>query len=74
MYWYQCNKCSTTIKSETFPISNKCAKAPSHSWNKLGEVGDNNYHCSKCSTTIQTKSTPISCICPNAASHSWKKI
>jgi DNA-directed RNA polymerase subunit RPC12/RpoP len=74
VYWFQCNKCSTLIKKDSTPNSSSCPAGSSHSWYRLGEVGDVNYQCKKCGATVQTKSTPNSSGCPDGSSHSWTKL
>jgi hypothetical protein len=72
--WYQCKNCGACIKKDSNPNSAGCSAKNSHSWSKLGEVGENNYSCKKCGTTVQTKSSPMPGGCPNATSHSWSKL
>jgi predicted Zn-ribbon and HTH transcriptional regulator len=72
--WYQCKNCGTSVKKDSQPNSSGCSKQSSHSWTKLGEVGDTNYSCKKCGTTVQTKSSPNSSGCPESSSHSWTKL
>lgn len=72
--WYQCEECGITIKQEKTPSRSGCSKKSSHSWAKLGEVGDKNYSCKHCGTVVQTDSTPSRYGCINSSSHLWSKL
>jgi len=74
MNWYQCKKCGAAIKKESSPNSSGCPSGSYHSWQNLGEVGQNNYQCKKCGLVVQTKSTPSSSGCPSSSYHSWTKL
>lgn len=45
---YQCTKCFDIIESTTQPRSGTCQAGNSHTWYKLGEVGDVITQCRKC--------------------------
>jgi hypothetical protein len=72
--WFQCKHCATSIKKDTSPSLSGCSANSSHTWIRLGEVGDTNFSCKRCGTTIQTKSTPSISGCPNSSSHSWTRL
>ena len=71
---YQCSKCGTLVKKDGTPNTSGCPSGGSHSWKKLGDVGDIPYQCSKCGTLVNSKGTPESSGCPSGGSHSWKKL
>jgi DNA-directed RNA polymerase subunit RPC12/RpoP len=73
--WYQCSKCSITIKKDSSPDARGCSSNSSvHTWHNLGEVGEKNYSCRKCGTVVQTKSSPDGRGCPTSGSHSWSSL
>lgn len=72
--FFQCKNCGIAIKKDSTPSSSGCSVKSSHSWSRLGEVGDTNYSCRKCGTVVQTKSTPSTSGCPQASSHSWSRL
>lgn len=72
--WYQCKNCTTAIEKDSTPSVLGCSKKSSHSWYRLGDIGDKNYHCKKCGTTVKTNSTPSVLGCPEGSSHSWSKL
>ena len=72
--WYQCKNCAMAIKKDSTPSTSGCSVKSSHTWSRLGEVGDTNYSCKKCGTLVQTKSTPSTLGCPQASSHSLRKL
>jgi DNA-directed RNA polymerase subunit RPC12/RpoP len=73
--WYQCRKCSATLKKDSSPNSSGCPEGSNHDWRRLAEVGDTNYQCKRCGTLIQTKSTPSSSGCPDGNNnHDWRRL
>ena len=72
--WYQCRKCTTTVKKDSSPSNGGCPEGSFHDWKKLAEVGSTNYLCKKCGTSIQTKSSPSNGGCPEGSFHDWKKL
>lgn len=71
MYYYQCKRCGTYIKSSTIPSSSSCRSGSGHSWEKLGHVGDCIYQCKKCDTIIEVDSNPSWRGCPSGSGHQW---
>ena len=71
---YQCKKCGTLVRSTSTPSSLNCLAKGSHSWQNLGEMGNENYCCKKCGTWVMSRSRPSSLGCPTGSSHSWNHL
>ena len=65
---YQCKKCGTLVRAGSTPSSLNCPARGSHSWQNLGEVGEENYCCKK------NRRNPSSLGCPAGNSHSWNHL
>lgn len=71
---YSCSYCGTTIIKDGTPNQGGCSVKSSHYWQRLGEVGNDNYQCRDCKIVVKTKSSPSQGGCTKAHSHYWKKL
>ena len=71
---YQCKKCGTLVRATSTPSSLNCMSGGSHSWQNLGDFGEENYCCKKCGTWVMSRTTPSSLGCPAGSSHSWNHL
>ena len=74
LFYYQCSKCGTVVKSEQMPSTYGCPARGSHQWHQLGKVGNSVYQCRKCGVFVNNERTPSTYGCPQGGSHQWHKL
>ncbi len=77
--YYSCKHCCQVIATSDRPRTNGCSAQSGygyHSWNEIGEVGQDAYGCGHCSITVYVNGRPrTGGCCSNAGYgyHSWNK-
>jgi hypothetical protein len=77
--YYSCTNCCQVIATPQRPNTSGCSSQSNygyHSWNNIGEVGQDAYGCKNCGTSVYVRSRPSTSGCCSNANygyHSWSK-